>query len=102
MAMTMDTNRKQSQRAAYLAYVELYWRWARLVPGDPAYTPLAEATRRAEGRWRLLMRPANDTVRDVACVADASWGAAPTAARATKLGAPVSACSIVSLAAWGH
>lgn len=102
MTMTMETNRKQSQRAAYSAYVELYWRWTRLVPGDPAYTSLAEATRRAEERWRMLMAPANDAVLDVTSVADASRGATPTAAMPTKLDALVSACSAISLSAWGH
>lgn len=100
--MTIDTDRKQSQRAAYLAYVRLYWIWTRLAPGDPAYTPLAEATRRAEARWRALMRPADDIVLTVACVGDASRSAAPTAAGPTKLDTLVSTYSIISLSAWGH
>ena len=71
MAMT-NTRKRQSQRAAYEAYAEAYWRWARLVPGDPAHATLAEATRRAEARWRALMLPAVDVVLDVSPVAGTS------------------------------
>ena len=94
MAM-MDTTKKQSQRAAYAAYVELYWRWARLAPGDPARTVLAEATRRAEGHWRMLMLPPEDTVLDMTAAAPAPSGLPAH----MKIGTPVHGA--VSLAAWG-
>ncbi len=95
MAMMMDTTRKQSQRAAYVAYVEVYWRWARLASGDPARTALAEATRQAEARWRALMLPPEDTVLDTTVAAPAPSG--PPAQ--TEIRTPL--CSAVSLAAWG-
>ncbi len=75
----IDATKKQSQRAAYVAYVELYWRWARLAADDPAHAALAEATRRAEARWRALMFPASDTVLDTAGGAAASPIATPVA-----------------------
>ena len=100
MAMT-DMAKKESQRAAYAAYVESYWRWARLALGDPARATLAEVTRRAEARWRALMLPAVDVVLDVSPVAGTSAvveRAAPTANRE-----PVDAVSrsTISLSAWG-
>jgi len=97
----MDAMRKRSQQAAYGAYVRLYWRWARLPSNDPARPALAEATRRAEERWRVAMRPTSDTVLGATgCPVAASPLSSGAAARArTELHLPL--YNSVSLTVWG-
>ena len=96
--MTRDATSKRARRAAYAAYVELYWHRARLVAGDPARAALAEATRRAEVRWRALMRPASDAVVPDA-TGDRAVAAVPTVPARPELLVPP--YDIVALSGWG-